>query len=128
MKIQSRKKVSYSWTQAVQIAEYTRNMARLRDPERYATLVLLEAASGLRPEEFLASRVDDIDFEASTVRVDEAIDRKGKIGPCKNAAAYRTVLMLDAEGQRAMQELKRFLGNAPSNALIFRTKTLASKL
>lgn len=60
----------------------------------------------------------------STIRVDEALPRKGKIGPCKNAAAYRTVLLRDAEGKRAMRELKRFLkgmDNAP-DTLLFRTK------
>ena len=60
---------------------------------------------------------------ASPVRVDEALPRKGEIGPCKNAAAYRTVLLRDDEGQTAMRELKRFLGNGGDpDALVFRTK------
>ena len=86
-------------------------------------MVLLESASGLRPGELLALKVNDIDFNASTVRVDEALPRKGEIGPCKNAAACRTVLLHDVEGQKAMQELKRFLEekNDP-DALVFRTK------
>jgi hypothetical protein len=43
------------------------------------------------------------------------------MGPRKNAAAYRTVLLLDAEGQTAMRDLKRFLsGNKAScNAVLF---------
>ena len=78
----------------------------------------------MRPEELLALRINDIDFRTTSVRVDEALDRKGVIGPCKNAAAYRKVLLLDAEGQTAMRALKRFLaGNkAPSNALVFPNK------
>jgi hypothetical protein len=72
-------------------------------------------------EELLALRLDDIDFKASAGRVDEALDRKGVIGPCKNAAAYRTVWLLDAAGKKAMPGIKRFLAknNAPSDALVF---------
>jgi site-specific recombinase XerD len=40
--------------------------------EQYATLLLLAAASGLRSSELLALKIDDIDFKASTVRVDES--------------------------------------------------------
>lgn len=88
-----------------------------------AVMVLLGSASGLRPGEVLALRRNDIDTKASTVRVDEALPRKGEIGPCKNAAAYRTVLLRDDEGQTAMRELKRFLGNGGDpDALVFRTK------
>jgi integrase len=124
MKIHSRKKVSYSWRQAVQIAEHIQNMSQLRERERYAVMVLLDAASGVRPGELLALRLNDIDFKASTIRVDEALPRKGQIGPCKNAAAYRTVLLRDAEGKRAMRELKRFLKGKDSapDTLLFRTK------
>jgi len=47
----------------------------------------------------------------------------GKIGPCKNVTANRTVLLQDTEGQRAMWELRRFLGNASNpNALVFHSK------
>jgi integrase len=60
-------------------------------------------------EELLALRLDDIDFKASAGRVDEALDRKGVIGPCKNAAAYRTVWFIDAAGKKAMPGIKRFL-------------------
>lgn len=124
MKIHSRKKVSYSWAQALQIANYTSKRDDLQERQRYAAMVLLDSASGLRPGELLALRVNDVDFDASTVRVDEALPRKGEIGPCKNAAAYRTVLLRDAEGQKAMRELKRFLGGEENDpeALVFRTK------
>lgn len=125
MKIRSRKKVSYSWTQAVQIAEHTRKAENLREGERYATMILLTSAAGLRASELLALRRDDIDFGASTIRVDEALDRSGEIGPCKNAAAYRTILLCDPEGQRAMRGLRRLLENeeAPAKSdLVFRSK------
>jgi integrase len=88
-------------------------------------LVLLAAASGLRPSELLALRVNDIDFKAGTIRVDESSDQRsnGAIGPCKNAAAYRTVVLRDAEGQKAMLALKRFLGACLPGELIFRSRT-----
>ncbi len=51
-----------------------------------AVLFLLAAASGLRAGELLALRVKDVDFAASSVRVEAFSDQRsaGKIGPCKN--------------------------------------------
>jgi integrase len=93
--------------------------------EQYATLILLAAASGLRSQELLALRVNDLDFDASTVTVDEASDQRtsGKVGECKNDSAYRVVLLADAEGKEAMKGLRQFLGNATDhNALVFRSQ------
>ena len=58
-----------------------------------------------------ALKVDDVNFKAGSIRVDESSDQrtKGKLGPCKNAAAYRTVLMHDREGQEVLRILKRFI-------------------
>ena len=93
MKVQSRKKVSFSWEQAEQIAAHVRQMNGLGDSrrEQYATLILLAAASGLRCSELLALRVNDVDFDARTIVVDEASDQRtsGKVGECKNDSAYR---------------------------------------
>jgi integrase len=122
MKIHSRKKVSYSWRQAVQIAERIRNMSGLLERERHAVMVLVDAAWGLRPGELLALRLNGVGFTASTIRVDEMLPRKGEIGPCKNAAAYRTVLVRDVEGKRAVQELKRFRKELCFRYLLFHTK------
>ncbi len=127
MKIHSRRNVSFSWAQAEQIAKQIRNLDGLGDVrrEQYSTLILLAAASGLRSSELLALKVDDIDFKASTVRVDESSDQRtnGRIGPCKNAAAYRTVALHDAEGKKAMRELKNILVPRPNDdALVFRSK------
>lgn len=127
MKVQSRKKVSFSWEQAVKIAEHIRVMDGLGESrkEQYATLILLGAASGLRCSELLGLRVNDIDFDAHTICVDEASDQRtsGKVGLCKNDRAYRTVLLADKEGKQAMDTLMRFLGNAPdTQALVFRSK------
>jgi len=105
MKVQSRKKVSYSWKDAETIAEHVRKMDGLGDyrREQYATLIFLAAASGLRCSELLALRGNDLNFGANTIIVDEASDQRtsGKVGECKNDAAYRTVLLADAEGRKA---------------------------
>lgn len=127
MTIASRRKVSYSWAEAQQIAEHVRKLDGLGPArrEQYATAILLAAGAGLRSSELLALRVNDINFHASTVRVDESSDQRnaGKIGPCKNATAYRTVLLRDPEGQRALGELRRFVtsGSNP-DTLVFRSK------
>jgi hypothetical protein len=48
----------------------------------------------------------------------------GRIGECKNLAAYRTVHLGDAEGSTAIDQLKSFLGMYPAadDALVFRPK------
>jgi site-specific recombinase XerC len=78
-----------AWTQAEQIAEHVRSVDGLGDArrEQYSTLILLAAASGLRSSELLALRINDIDFKASTVRVDESSGQQtnGRIGLCKNS-------------------------------------------
>jgi len=127
MQIQSRHRVSFSWEQAEKIAEHVRKTDRLGDSwrEQYAVLFLLAAASGLRAGELLALRVKNVDFAASSVRVEASSDQRsaGKIGPCKNVTAYRTVLLLDHEGKKAMREFQRLIGTAPSaNTLVFRSK------
>jgi integrase len=66
MKVNSRKKVSFSWAQAEQIVDHIRKMETLGKARRglYSTLFLLAAASGLRSSELLALRANDIDFGA----------------------------------------------------------------
>ena len=127
MQIGSRHRVSFSWENAEKIAEHVRTMDSLGEARRkqYSTLFVLAAASGLRCSELLALRVNDIDFSASTIRVEESSDQRsaGKIGECKNVAAYRTVHLGDPEGQKAVETLKRFLDLAARpHALVFRSK------
>jgi len=121
MKINSRRHVSYSWEQTLRIVEQVQKLETLGKArqEQYATLFLLAAATGLRIGELLALRSDDIDFDSSTIRVDESVDRLGQIGPCKNVSAYRTVVLADVESLHAMQKLKEFV---KQNGLIFRSK------
>lgn len=124
MKIQSRKAASFSWPQAQQIIGQVVKLEDLNGAVkiRYAMLFLLASASGLRCSELFALRMDDLDFRENTVRVDEGADSAtGQIGPCKNASAYRTVLLADKEGQDTMRALKDFVGNriGDSKALVF---------
>jgi len=127
MKIQSRRNVSFTWSQAERIAKHIRTMDGPGDGrrEQYSTLILLAAASGLRSSELLALKINDVDFKASTVRVDESSDQRsnGKRGPCKNAAAYRTIALHDSEGRKAMRKLKHLLVGRPNaETLVFRSK------
>ena len=125
MKIESREAVSLSWEQATGIAAQVRKL-ELDDVRKgqYATLFLVASASGLRFGELVALRPDDIDFKAKTVRVDESSDQRsgGKIGPCKNVAAYRTVLLADAEGQEALKAVQRFMKTKKPSNLVFHSR------
>jgi integrase len=71
----------------------------------------------LRVGELLALRTDDIGENA--IRVDKSLDRTGVIGPCKNVPAYRTVVLVDVEGQAAIKALIQF---AKKHGLVFRSK------
>jgi integrase len=121
MKVNSRKQVSYSWGQSLRIVEQIQTMETLGQArrEQYATMLLIAAATGLRIGELLALRDDDIDFDNHTIRVDESVDRIGRIGPCKNVAAYRTVVSADSEGRHAMRTLKQFIKH---EGLVFRSR------
>lgn len=125
MKIESREAVSFSWHDAKQIAaEVHKFDVDQTRKERYSTVFILAAATGLRCGELFAMRFNDVDFKASTIRVDESADQRTyKIGPCKNAAAYRTVLLADQEGKEALGMLQHYTrGAQDSSSLVFRSK------
>jgi integrase len=93
--------------------------------DQYTALFLLAAASGLRCSELFALKINDVDFQTRTIRVDESSDQrtKGRLGDPKNAAAFRTVLLADAEGREALRVLRALIGTVSDpDALIFRTK------
>lgn len=120
MKLKSREAISFSWEQSLLIAKEVRKIEDLDDRrERYATLFSLASASGLRCGELFALRMNDLDFNANTIRVDESVDFLGKIGPCKNATAYRTVLLADPVGKEAMRILKAFIGERIQDSTAF---------
>jgi integrase len=60
--------------------------------------------------------MDDVDFRAGTIRVNESFDgRTYTIGKCKNVAAYRTVYLGDREGREALRVLKAFVKGRVQN-------------
>ncbi len=126
MKIETRKAVSFSWQQAKKIALQAQKLGICESRrEQYAALFLLASASGLRCSELFALKLDDINFKAGTVRVDESSDQrsKGKLGRCKNVAAYRTVLLHDREGKEALRILNQFIRkNRTPSGLIFHSR------
>jgi integrase len=126
MKIESRQTVSYSWADAKRIARAVKKLDRLDDSRKeiYAMAFLLASATGLRCGELFALRMNDINFRAGTIRVDESVDQRTyTMGPCKNAAAYRTVLLADREGKVALRMLKRFLGGIRvATAFVFHSR------
>jgi integrase len=72
-----------------------------------------------------ALKVDDIDFKVGTIRVDESSDQRsaGKLGPCKNVTAYRTVGLHDEEGKKALHVLKAYLKKSKSRTeLVFQSR------
>jgi integrase len=89
--------LSFSWQHVNQIVGQVRKMD-LEEPrkEQYVAVFLLAAATRLRCGELFALRGNDIDFKAGTILVDESADQQTyQLGPSKNAAAYRTVLLAD---------------------------------
>jgi integrase len=118
MKLAVRKAVSFSWVDSKRIADAVRKLDGLDDARkaRYATLFILAAATGLRCSELFALRMDDVDFRARTIRVDEAFDgRTYTVGPVKNVAADREVFLGDGEGREALRILKAFVGRRIQN-------------
>jgi len=129
MKMESREKVSFSWMQAKRIAKQVQKLERLGQArkDQYAMLFILTAACDPRCSELFALKPSDVDFKADTLRVDESSDQrtKGKVGLCKNVAAYRTIVMHDHEGKEALRLLRAFLKKYPQpnpNGLIFRSR------
>jgi integrase len=87
MKIENREAVSFSWAQAKRISAevYKLDVDDARK-ERYAMVVILAAAAGLRCGELFALRLNDIDFRAGTVRVDESlINARIRLGLAKTS-------------------------------------------
>jgi integrase len=128
MRIESRKAVSFSWAESKRIAAAVRKLDTLDENRKnaYATAFLLASASGLRCGELFALKLDDIDFRARAIRVDESAEqRRYEIGPCKNAAAYRTVLLVDREGKEALTALKSYLAKKQPHpcSLVFHSRS-----
>ncbi|MHB8527453.1 MAG: tyrosine-type recombinase/integrase [Candidatus Acidiferrales bacterium] len=123
MQLKGRNAASFDWHDTGKIVAQLR-ASGLSDSAklRYEALFLLAAASGLRCGELFALRMNDLDFEANTIRVDESVSSGTiKVGTCKNVAAYRTVLLADREGNEALGKLRTFVADRAQepNALVF---------
>jgi len=101
-----------------------RNFGFLANRKRATTLPRCFQLLGSAPQTEQQGSTNDLDFKAGTIRVDESADQRTYIiGPCKNVAAYRTILVADAEGREALSMLKRFLkGSQTPTSLVFRSK------
>ena len=118
MAIARRRAISFSWADANRIANAVRKLPDLDEARksRYATAFILASATGLRCSELFALRMDDLDFRAGTIRVNESFDgRTYTVGKCKNVAAYRTVFLGDREGKKALRILKAFVRGRVQN-------------
>lgn len=125
--IANRNAISFTWADSKRVADAIGKLPDLDKARkrRYATAFLLASASGLRCSELFALRINDVDFRAGTIRVDESFDgRTYTMGKCKNVAAYRTVLLADREGRKALRMLKTFVADRRKNTaeLVFPTK------
>lgn len=120
MALEAEDAASYSWEDTQKIVQEVRKLD-LDDArkQRYATLFLLAAASGLRCSELFALRMDDLDFRENSIRVDESLDRLRNVGPPKNVKAKRPVRLLDIEGKKAMRALKAYVKDRLQNPRAF---------
>ncbi|MEE1812981.1 tyrosine-type recombinase/integrase [Streptomyces sp. BE133] len=89
-------------------------MARVMPPYIHAAVVTL-AGSGLRIGELLGLKVSDVDFKASTIRVERQRLQSGKIGPPKTAKSRRTVPV----GEVVTDALLTHLAARPSKEWLF---------
>jgi integrase len=125
MKLTSRETISLSWEQTKRIVDTLRD-SPLDDRRKdlYSMLFLLASASGLRIGELAALQASDINFDKGTIRVNKSSDQRssGNVGPCKNVAAYRIVLLADNEGQEALTLLKRFMSQHNSSDFVFHSR------
>lgn len=79
-------------------------------PARWSAVAYVAAGLGLRPGEVFGLRVEDVDFLRRSVTVHQQLDDRGRIGPLKTEASYRTVPLPDVVAQRLAQHLERHGG------------------
>jgi len=125
MQVKRRNAPSFTWEQAQQIAAQIHKNDGMKDSDkqRYETFILFLSASGLRFGEASALRINDIDFQVSTIRVDEGTcSMTGDVLEPKNIRAYRTVVLLDKPGRQTMKKLKAFCSGCNPNAFVFASR------
>lgn len=125
MQVRRRNAPSFTWEQAQQIAAQVHKIAGIKAAykQRYETLILFLSASALRFSEASALRINDVDFEAGTIRVDEgACSATGDVLEPKNIRAYRTVVLLDKPGKQVMKKLKVLCSGRNPNQFVFASR------
>jgi integrase len=92
---------------------------------RERTLVLLDAATGLRVSELLALRWDDIDFENLEIRVTESIWHQ-VLGVCKTEASAKPVPM-DSYMAEDLQRWRRICSYPMDSDWVFASPRMKGK-
>lgn len=93
--------------------------AQIREAwKRYRPMIYLAVASGMRPQEYVALPRRDV--LKTGVRVSQAMDRSGRIGPPKSRAGNRVIDV----GPETVEMIRNFMGTkGDPDDLIFGTRT-----
>jgi integrase len=96
--------VSFAWPKVKQIVgEVYKLDADDVLKERYAKLLILAAARGLHSAELFALRLNDLDFKAGTIRLDESADQRTYIyWAVRKRSGRSDGSPCDAEGREAL--------------------------
>jgi integrase len=91
----------------------------------YYPLVVTALFSGARQGELLGLRWQDIDFDEGVIRVRQALDRHGQLGPTKTDEAVRDIAIMPALAQllRSHREAAFARGYAKPTDFVFCTRT-----
>jgi integrase len=90
--------------------------------ERYQATILVAGYGGFRLGELVALRINDVDWDAGTIRVDEALtDVDGHLAfeDPKTARGFRAVPMADLALDRLRSHIEQRVGWADPRALLF---------
>lgn len=96
-------------------------LANKIDP-RYEALVWVACFCGLRPGELAALRLDDLDFQRQTLRVDEIeLDLAGHLeyGDVKTARSNRTIVMPGSVSRVLQAHVDKYLPHGQPRDLVF---------
>lgn len=86
--------------------------------ERYRPMIYLAVASGMRPQEYVALPRRDV--LNNGIRVSQAMDRSGRIGPPKSRAGNRVIDV----GPEAIEMIREYMGvKGDQDELVFGTRT-----
>ncbi|PQO21996.1 site-specific integrase [Rhodobacteraceae bacterium WD3A24] len=101
------------------------NQQTCRTWSRYRPMIYLAASSGMRPQEYCALRVQDVTDEG--IRVVQAVDKLGNIGPPKTRAARRFIPISDIAIDM-VQDFVRHSDRPAGSDLVFPTRNGTAQL